>query len=232
MTKMGMESHNTKLEAETIMEKTNTDRICVQVFAKISASISHEIKNTLSIINENAGLLDDFAHMAEEGAGVPVERVRAATMTIAKQVDRSNIIMKNLNRFAHSADNYIAHGNLEETLALIDALTSRQAAMKNIATTLQCPPDITFSTYLITFESLIYLTLLTLFKASPEGSTLSIEVKNEIPGITICFTMQQAAAQSLTSYPDDDQRLLAEQIAASCRVEESQLFLTFPAAIT
>ena len=86
------------------MEKSTTDRLCVQVFAKISASISHEIKNTLSIINENAGLLEDFAQMAEEGTGVAVERVRAVTKTIAKQVDRSNIIMKNLNRFAHSAD--------------------------------------------------------------------------------------------------------------------------------
>ncbi len=53
----------------TIMEKTTTDRVCVQVFAKISAAISHEIKNTLSIINENAGLLEDFAQMADEDGG-------------------------------------------------------------------------------------------------------------------------------------------------------------------
>ena len=98
------------------MEKTNTDRICVQVFARISASISHEIKNILSIINENAGLLDDFAQMADRDEGVAVERVRSVTGIIAKQVDRSNTIMKNLNRFAHSADTSLVHGNLEEVL--------------------------------------------------------------------------------------------------------------------
>ena len=92
------------------MEKPNTDRTCVLVFAKISAAISHEIKNTLSIINENAGLLEDYAQMVEHsGGGVAVERVRAVTQTIAKQVDRSNTIMKNLNRFAHSADTSLAH---------------------------------------------------------------------------------------------------------------------------
>ncbi|TKB27519.1 HAMP domain-containing histidine kinase [Desulfopila sp. IMCC35006] len=214
------------------MEKATTDRICVQVFAKISASISHEIKNTLSIINENAGLLDDFAHMAEEGVGVAVERVHAVTKTIAKQVDRSNIIMKNLNRFAHSADNYVAHGNLEETLALVVALTDRQAAMKNITTTLHCPPDIAFSTYLITFESLVYLTVLALFQASTEGSTLAIEVEDETPKITICFTVQSGAAHPFANYPDDDQKALAEQIAASCRIEENQLFLSFPCAVS
>ncbi len=204
----------------------------MRVFAKISASISHEIKNTLSIINENAGLLDDFAQMAEEGGGVAVERVTAVTKTIARQVGRSNIIMKNLNRFAHSTDSYIAHGNLEETLALIVALTDRQAAMKNINTTLQCPPDIAFSTYLIILESLVYLTLLTLFQTSTEGSTLSIEVIDETPKITICFTIQSGAAHPLTSYPDDDQKLLSEQIAASCRIEENRLYLSFPSTMS
>lgn len=53
------------------MEKSNTDRACVLVFAKISAAISHEIKNTLSIINENAGLLEDYAQMAEDGGESP-----------------------------------------------------------------------------------------------------------------------------------------------------------------
>ena len=214
------------------MQKASTDRLCVQVFAKISASISHEIKNTLSIINENAGLLDDFAQMAEEGTGVAVERVCAVTKTIAKQVDRSNIIMKNLNRFAHSSDSYLAHGNIEETLALMVALTDRQAAMKNITTTLQCPSDIAFSTYLIVFESLIYLSLLTFFEASEEDRTISIAVTSETSNITLCFTFQKGIDSSLRGYPNDDQKLLIEQIAASCRIAGNQLFLSFPSVVS
>ena len=31
----------------------------LQFFGKVSASISHELKNVLAIINENAGLLED-----------------------------------------------------------------------------------------------------------------------------------------------------------------------------
>ena len=210
---------------------SNTDRACVQVFAKISASISHEIKNTLSIINENAGLLDDFAQMAEEGTGVAVERVRSVTGTIAKQVDRSNIIMKNLNRFAHSADTCLAHGNLQETLSLMIDLTNRQAAMKNITTTLVCPSDITIFTYLVCFESLIYLTLLTLFKNSTEGSILSLEVKNETPNITLRFMLNNKDDMSLFVYPDDDQKILADLLHTSFRLEKNQLVLAFPAVV-
>ncbi len=47
------------------------DALCVEVFSRISAAVSHEIKNTLSIINENAGLLSDLALMAGEDGGVP-----------------------------------------------------------------------------------------------------------------------------------------------------------------
>lgn len=214
------------------MEKSNTDRICVQVFAKISASISHEIKNTLSIINENAGLLEDFAQMTEEGGGVSPERILSATKTIAKQVDRSNTIMKDLNRFAHSADTCLAHGNLEGTLSLVMALTNRQAAMKNITMTLDCPPDITLSTYLSLFESLIYLTLLTLFENSEEGSILSIKAIVEKENITVCFKIKNKDDLSLSTYPDDDQKLLADQVGASIRRGNNQLLLTFPAVVS
>jgi signal transduction histidine kinase len=214
------------------MEKPNTDRTCVLVFAKISAAISHEIKNTLSIINENAGLLEDFAQMAEHNGGVAVERVLSVTQTIAKQVDRSNTIMKNLNRFAHSADTCLAHGNLEETLSLVVALTNRQAAMKNITMALDCPPDITFSTYLISFESLIYLTLLTLFQNSEEGSVLSIKAIGEKENITICFKIKNKEDLSLSTYPDEDQQLLADQTQVSFRCEENLLILTFPASVS
>lgn len=84
--------------------KYDVDALCVEVFSKISATVTHEIKNTLSIINENAGMLNDFAIMAGEGGAVPSSQVDGATATIAKQVTRSNTIMLNLNRFSHSGD--------------------------------------------------------------------------------------------------------------------------------
>ncbi len=213
------------------MDQATTDRACVQVFAKISASISHEIKNTLSIINENAGLLDDFAQMADEGSGVAVERVLGVTRTIAKQVDRSNIIMKNLSRFAHSTDSYLAHANLRETLTLMVTLTDRQAAMKNITTTLECPADIAFSGYLIVLESLIYLTLLSLFKVSTENSSLIIEVRDTAPDITICFTINQAIDQPFATYPDSEQKLLLNQVGGSCTCADNQLIIRLLANI-
>jgi nitrogen-specific signal transduction histidine kinase len=213
------------------MEKSNPDRICVQVFAKISAAISHEIKNTLSIINENAGLLDDYAQMAEQTGGLPIDRVLAITSTIAKQVDRSNIIMKNLNRYAHSGDTNLAHANLKETLSLITALASRQAAMREIRVTVDCREDISICTYLISLESLIYLTLLSLFEDCEAGNSLTVHAIENQNNITVCFTIQEKKVIQPDSYPDEDQQLLAELVSGSYRLEKNQLNITFPAKI-
>jgi len=46
----------------------------LKFFGKMTASISHELKNVLAIINENAGLLEDLCAMAEKGR--PVDPVR------------------------------------------------------------------------------------------------------------------------------------------------------------
>jgi len=213
------------------METTNTDRACVLVFAKISASISHEIKNTLSIINENAGLLEDFAHMAEEDSGVAVERLFSITKTTAKQVERSNTIMQNLNRFAHSADTSLGHGNLEDLLSLVVALTSRQADMRNIRTTLSCPSEIAVTTHLISLESLFYLTLLTLFISTEKVSDLAIDVTSEASKISIVFTLKNTVDLAGIGYPDDEQKLLAEQLGATWKCEKKRLFLHCPAII-
>jgi hypothetical protein len=139
--------------------------------------------------------------------------------------------MKNLNRFAHSADTCLAHGNLKETMSLVVALADRQAAMKNITISLECPPDVALSTYLISFESLVYLTLLTLFQSSADGSNLAIKAIDEAPNVTLSFTIQLKDDTALDSYPDDDQKLLAAQLKASWRSEKNMLFLTLPAVI-
>lgn len=211
------------------MEKSTPDRVCVLVFAKISAAISHEIKNTLSIINENAGLLEDYAQMAEQTGGLPLDRVLSITQTIAKQVERSNIIMKNLNRYAHSGDTSLAHANLLETLSLVTALASRQAAMNEINTTVECPADIAICTHLISLESLIYLTLLTLYEDCAAGSTVTVCGQVEQEDIAIHFKIEDKNILPPGRFPDNDQQLLAEQIGGTYRQEKNMLCFTFPA---
>ena len=75
----------------------------VRFIGRITASATHDLKNVLAIINENAGLLQDLSRMAEQGMLSP-ERLAAASAKIGEQVGRGDVILKNLNELAHSQD--------------------------------------------------------------------------------------------------------------------------------
>ena len=91
----------------------------LQFFGKISASISHELKNVMAIVNENAGLLEDLTVMAERGKPLDPARLKLMAAAVQKQIGRADVILKNMNRFAHSFD---------ETLASVLDFWRQQAA--------------------------------------------------------------------------------------------------------
>jgi C4-dicarboxylate-specific signal transduction histidine kinase len=105
----------------------------LQFFGKMTASISHEIKNVLAIINENAGLLEDFALMADRGAAIEPQRLINMSQTLMKQVSRAYAIIKNMNRLAHSADDLVKTVDLNDLLELLVALSDRFASMRGVA---------------------------------------------------------------------------------------------------
>ena len=104
----------------------------LQFYGKMSASISHEIKNVLAIINENAGLLEDLALMAEKGKTVDMQRFKTVAGKIRRQVARADDIVKNLNRFAHSADDFKGDVDLNDALRFVVTLSNRLFDMKGV----------------------------------------------------------------------------------------------------
>lgn len=101
-----------------------------QFFGEMTASISHEIKNVMAIINENAGLLEDMVAMNRQGAPFPVERMAKLAQSVARQIARADDIIQTLNRFAHSADHPRETVDIGETVAFILNLTSRLTMMQ------------------------------------------------------------------------------------------------------
>lgn len=210
--------------------KNNYDvnALCVEVFSKISAAVSHEIKNTLSIINENAGLLNDLALMADEDGGVPSSHIEGATATIAKQVTRSNNIMLNLNRFAHSGDTPVSQANLKDTLKLIVALTSRQAASKSVTVDINCPDDISIKTCILHLQSLLFFVLDNLYDIAPGGTTLYIRTTVTGDEVHINFTDKEGTDPIFDKYiPGEKEQLLAKILKGACETIDGTFKITF-----
>jgi len=111
----------------------------IRFFGEISASISHEIKNVLAIINENAGLLEDMVGMSQKGMPLSTERLVGLARSIVRQVARGDGIVKRMNRFAHSADNQTETVDVGELLHFLSNLTARLAAMRGEAALIETP---------------------------------------------------------------------------------------------
>ena len=104
----------------------------LRFYSRISASISHEIKNALAIINENAGLLEDFTAMAEGGRSIDPAKYKNLAGMISKQVIRASNIVNEMNKFAHTLDQKVANVDLNETLGVFFALINRSTEWRHV----------------------------------------------------------------------------------------------------
>lgn len=120
------------------MNRKEVQDVGLFFFGKMSASISHELKNVLAIINENAGLAEDLIAMAEKGRPLDVSRIKSLASKVKDQVKRGDEIVKTMNKFAHSADMPKASIIPTEFLDLVAALSRRLAAIKGFELEVFC----------------------------------------------------------------------------------------------
>ena len=117
------------------MPKENEDLSRVKeigFMGKVTASLSHEIKNTLAIINESAGLMGDLFRKDAPEDWPSFSRFTDLLASIEKQVQRSADIVKRLNQFAHSMDKSLAEVDLNETVRQTVLLAQRFATLHRV----------------------------------------------------------------------------------------------------
>jgi C4-dicarboxylate-specific signal transduction histidine kinase len=109
---------------------------------KVTASLSHEIKNTLAIINESVGLMGDLLRQDAPENWPQHSRLTELTASIEEQIQRSADIIKRLNQFAHSMDKSLVDLDLNETVRQTVVLAQRFATLRrvNLETQLHSQP--------------------------------------------------------------------------------------------
>jgi C4-dicarboxylate-specific signal transduction histidine kinase len=134
-----------------------TEDAGLQFFGNAAASISHEIRNVLAIINEDAGLMEDLSIMAGKGRPLDPERVKTLAGKIRDQVLRGDGIVKSMSRFAHSVDREVEQVDLNEVLALVAELARHRAVMKGVTLEVKNSGEpIMITTRLFLLENLLW----------------------------------------------------------------------------
>lgn len=155
-------------------------------FGSVCASMTHELRNSLAIINENAGLVQDFLAMAERGHQLDPQRLATSFGRIQKHVAVANDGLTTLNRFAHLPDSEKATIDLAEECAHSARLHARLATRAEIdlaAPAAEAPVEVKTSPYHL--SQVLHLCLAEIMKGS-EGS-VSLETQESPQGATIIF---------------------------------------------
>ena len=160
----------------------------LQFFGQMTASISHEIKNVLAIINENAGLLEDLALMADRGAAIEPQRLKNMSRAVIKQVSRADAIIKNMNRLAHSVDESIKTIDLNDILELLTALSNRFASTRDVTVVPKLNESpLTLRTSPFFFMNLLWLCLDFAMDAAGEDKIVELASQKTEDGVAVLF---------------------------------------------
>ena len=193
----------------------------LQFFGRISASISHEIKNVLAIVNENAGLLEDFTLMADRGKPIDPARLKMMAAAVKRQVARADEIIKNMNRFAHSIDQTTSTVDLDQTLELFIALTARFAAMRGVKVDLQLPASpLSIPTAPFYLMNLLWLCLDFSMSASGDEKRVELVVEETENSVRIRFRRLTGLSEALLeTFPSDREKNLLAVLEAALTAE-------------
>jgi C4-dicarboxylate-specific signal transduction histidine kinase len=193
----------------------------LKFFGTITASVSHELKNVLAIINENAGLLEDLCAMAERGKPVDPVRIKAVSGKVIKQVQRGDEIIRRLNSFAHSADESVCDVDLCEAIKLVSGLSGRIALMRGISfETDQTPDPVIINTNPFLLETLVWFCLDYAMNAIGDEKRVSISAERLQNKAIVRFSGLKGLAGILSDkFPGEREKALLAALNATAAVD-------------
>ena len=194
------------------IKNNRPSRTGIIFFGQILASATHEIKNNLAIINENAGLMEDLSMMAQKGSPLSPERVATTAQRIIAQVKRADQVLRRMNQFSHSVDIPEELVDLEKTVLFVRELGSRLIEMKGARIDITPPQSpVLVSTNLFFLEHLIWEAIETCLETDMGKKQIDISFKDVDQHPSIRFTMEGMKKKSLPRIESPENReLMAE----------------------
>ncbi|MFH0822760.1 MAG: hypothetical protein V2B18_08400 [Pseudomonadota bacterium] len=189
---------------------------------KITAGVTHEVKNVLAIIKESAGLLEDIICYAKEGAPPPRDKFLRTLTRITEQVARGVDLSNKLNAFAHVPDDKTASVDLNQALVQTEFLSRRFARLKGM--TLNVVPydgRCTVVTDPLAVQMILFECISLLMDQVEAGAVIHLSIE-ENQGKRIVIQAVGASDQALAQFASDpcmeSVRLIAERLSMSVRI--------------
>jgi len=201
----------------------------LQFFGSMTASISHEIKNALAIVNENAGLLGDLALLVDKGRPLEPERLQTMAEKIRQQVQRADTIIRRLNRFAHSAHEPMVTTDIREIFDFTIALAARLATMKGVTMSVAPGGPVQLEVRPFLLENLLWLCLKHLFVVTAGSQTVEFAAEEAGADVLVSLRFGEGLpVAEIGAWVTSEGQPLLTVLRAELRPEASLLRLRLP----
>lgn len=164
-------------------------------YGKLMASLSHEMKNHLAIINESSGLMEDLLLLATPEKQPDAERFKKIVGTINDRVSQAAEMCRHLSSFAHRTDQPLSAFSVTDVIREEIYLLRRFAHQKqtdlsftepqDLPTIYNNPSMLQFALFCILWPALDHLhngRISVTVSGLAEAVDIGVQISGKIPG--------------------------------------------------
>lgn len=185
-----------------IREPSGGDELdALKFVGAVTASVSHELNNVITIIDQVGGLLQDTLAGARAGAPLDMGRLQSMQERIARQTRRGIEIVKNLNRFAHGVDEPVAQFEVNAVVANLVSLVQRLAELKKVRLSVRYAGRETYVTSSpFRLQQAVFHCLERFLQCAPPGGEIALAITCE--GSSACVAVSGPAVSADEDWRD------------------------------
>ncbi len=181
----------------------------LRFFCVVTASLSHQINNVLTIISELNGLSEDLLALGRAGEA-PFDRLEGTTARINDNLQRCVEYLRVLNRFAHSADQEKATCDVKELVLLLQATTRRFFDLRKASLVVELPErDVVVLTQPFPLLHLLFRAVWAALSAAEDKGTVRLSLEDLQDRISIRLSTVGSQSVGLPRDPDLQTLILA-----------------------
>lgn len=203
-------------------------------FAAISASVTHEIKNHLAIINEQNGLLGDMLAMDADDGPAYRKRLGKVVQDVADQVTKADAVVRRFNTFAHTADSPVGTVDIADFLKLFGEISARLARRKEATVLVEPGAEcVTIRTRPFELLHLLFCAMNVLLDSGTSKGALRLRLESGVGKVRVQMIRDGNNGAVVTQSSDPALPLLLQRLQA-CLVfvsDETGLTLELPAEL-
>ena len=209
----------------------------IKFFGKITASITHEIQNVLSIMQESTGLMEDYFMGMQETDFPQKEKFSMSLDRIHRQINRGVDIVKTLNRFAHSPDYCPTSVDLNDLAQQMVLLSTRLSRLKNIELSFIVHQPLIIHSDPVLLQMAVFYAIEILFGVLEPGSNIILSPEKDQDMCMLCIkctntnvTNDQFQTNIKSSENWEPLNIILKD--ANCKVTLSELSIDFQVQIS